>query len=535
MWWRRVLTTAVALGVSAFAYLVVSQWGVPSFIGQQLFNGISGFGMLYAVLAGPLATVDCLSRERREGTLGLLFLTDLGSADVVLGKMAAVSLDMMLGLVALLPIVAVPMMLGGASWLQVASVAAGLFNIMLLSLAAGACASSFVSSGRAALGMTVLFLGLLTLGLPMLVGGVVGLSMNNSSAPWFYMFCPVYTMFCCLVSRPGPALWRAWGFWLNMGAMHALTWVLLVAACVRTRNSWRDVGDSTRTGRWRQVLERWSKGRSGQSLVWRRLMLNRNPVGWLEGRDWLQEKVIWALLLAILVFCAVEHLCSPQQWPEENYVLVWGLYAHYILCVWLAIQAPRRLADDKQSGALELLLCTPTQPREIVNGSMWVLRRRFGGAFLSLLAVAAFLGYAYYSEHGGWEAFFGSRMQEPVLWGLAVFSLQLLSFARVGLYQGLVQSNSLRATFLLVFKLGLLPWMLFAVFMLTCEMGSRYLGVPRNVSDDFAIASWAGIHLVLCGLFLRRANWQLRHNFRALAAQTKLPARWKRWLPVRAH
>ena len=34
----------------------------------------------------PLLVADCLSRERREGTLGLLFLTPLTANDIVIAK-----------------------------------------------------------------------------------------------------------------------------------------------------------------------------------------------------------------------------------------------------------------------------------------------------------------------------------------------------------------------------------------------------------------------------------------------------------------
>ncbi|HVV71122.1 MAG TPA: ABC transporter permease, partial [Verrucomicrobiae bacterium] len=95
-WWRRVITLLGALAICAFTYLVVGRWSTLSRMGGEIFSALGGFGLFYALLAGPLATVDCLSRERREGTLGLLFLTDLRSHDVVLGKTAAASLDMVL-------------------------------------------------------------------------------------------------------------------------------------------------------------------------------------------------------------------------------------------------------------------------------------------------------------------------------------------------------------------------------------------------------------------------------------------------------
>src|SRR5215468_1333048 len=77
---------------------------------------------------------------------------------------------------------------------------------------------------------------------------------------------------------------------------------------------------------------------------------------------------------------------QAPAWPDEDVAIGWAIWAHYILCLWIAIQAPRRLADDKQSGALELLLCTPLTPREIVRGSMGILRRQFGRGLAGLLA-----------------------------------------------------------------------------------------------------------------------------------------------------
>ena len=50
---------------------------------RSLFSLLTGIEFTFALLTGPFLTADCLSRERREGTLGFLFLTDLGGFDVV--------------------------------------------------------------------------------------------------------------------------------------------------------------------------------------------------------------------------------------------------------------------------------------------------------------------------------------------------------------------------------------------------------------------------------------------------------------------
>ncbi len=163
------LTLLGAFAVSVFMYLVVGRWSNLSRMGSEIFSALGGFGIFYALLAGPLATVDCLSRERREGTLGLLFLTDLKGYDVVLGKMAAASFDMVLGLTAAVPLLALPLLVGGVSLPQFARLGLALADVMFLSLAAGVLASSLLTSGRAALAATVGLLVALSAGWPFFV------------------------------------------------------------------------------------------------------------------------------------------------------------------------------------------------------------------------------------------------------------------------------------------------------------------------------------------------------------------------------
>src|SRR5437899_9435177 len=75
--------------------------------GRHLFEGLSVLSIIYCLFSGRISTADCLSEEKREGTLGLLFLTDLKGYDVVLGKLAATSLSECCGLLAMLPGMAV--------------------------------------------------------------------------------------------------------------------------------------------------------------------------------------------------------------------------------------------------------------------------------------------------------------------------------------------------------------------------------------------------------------------------------------------
>src|SRR5437762_6345486 len=67
---------------------------VPSAMhGRYLFRALFGFAFVYCLFIGARLTADCLSEEKRDGTLGLLFLTDLKGYDVVFGKLAATSVN----------------------------------------------------------------------------------------------------------------------------------------------------------------------------------------------------------------------------------------------------------------------------------------------------------------------------------------------------------------------------------------------------------------------------------------------------------
>src|SRR2546423_1077218 len=101
-YWMRVgLSFASLLGM---AWILVTSWQAPQALqGRMVFQSLATFGFVYAICAGiPLAS-DCISREKREGTLGLLFLTDLRGYDDIFGKMASSALNGIYVVLALLP------------------------------------------------------------------------------------------------------------------------------------------------------------------------------------------------------------------------------------------------------------------------------------------------------------------------------------------------------------------------------------------------------------------------------------------------
>jgi len=86
--WLRVVAAAVALFIGGFGLVLARAGGSgPLGPGSFLFGALT-WPLVCALFAtGIFFTSDCLSEEKREGTLGFLFLTDLRGYDVVAGKL----------------------------------------------------------------------------------------------------------------------------------------------------------------------------------------------------------------------------------------------------------------------------------------------------------------------------------------------------------------------------------------------------------------------------------------------------------------
>src|SRR5205823_6691482 len=93
--WVRIAAALVALIIGSGMLLLTTLggWGFgQASMGRGLFTVLTWLCLAGVLSAGLFLTSDCLSEEKREGTIGFLFLTDLSGLDVVLGKLLATSL-----------------------------------------------------------------------------------------------------------------------------------------------------------------------------------------------------------------------------------------------------------------------------------------------------------------------------------------------------------------------------------------------------------------------------------------------------------
>src|SRR5947207_5740083 len=94
----RLLVALAAFSLTLWICTLPERGQPPAELGKSLFAVLTVMAFGYCLLIGPFLTTDSISSEKREGTLGLLFLTDLNCFDVVLGKWASSSLAGLYGM-----------------------------------------------------------------------------------------------------------------------------------------------------------------------------------------------------------------------------------------------------------------------------------------------------------------------------------------------------------------------------------------------------------------------------------------------------
>src|SRR5262249_8245796 len=140
-YWGRFAVAAVGVLVCAPPLLWSGQFVTPGTIGRGAFYGLVGAAFLLCCVA-CLLTADTISSERREGTLGLLLLARVRHFDVLLGKFVSSGLASLLGLVAFLPVLVLPLLTGGVTGGEAARMAVALLNTLFLALSVGLWASA---------------------------------------------------------------------------------------------------------------------------------------------------------------------------------------------------------------------------------------------------------------------------------------------------------------------------------------------------------------------------------------------------------
>ncbi len=445
----RVTAAGAAVATGGAQVWVQTDLSSGAVLGSILFSTLGGLALVLVCLAGPAWTAGTLCRERREGTLGLLFLTDLGPWDIVWGKLAATSLTAVGGLLALLPMLAVSLLLGGVSPAELGRAALVLGNTLWLSLALGLAVSSRCEQERSAVALTFFLLFLLTVVLPWLAGvfraagapGFVGGEALSPLGAWRRVPALAY-----------PA--EANAFWLGQALAHGLGWLALYVAARGCARAWREGAPGHRE-RWQARLLRAVLGGPEKLRRRRTALLERHPLLWggpgEEGRRLALGAGVGALLGAWLLAWA---LTSGRWWtPGITLVSAWLLQAGL---KWLvAAEAAGRLAEARRSGVLELWLTSGLGEGEVVRGLRRAVRRLFLPSVVALAGVETWMLVADAGAARGW----GSRLFGLAAMGLFVWDLEVL--ATVALWYAASAQSPQRAALRTLGRVLVVPWVIF--------------------------------------------------------------------------
>jgi len=374
-YWTRLAAGLTALLIFGGIFLLAELPGRPfaNQLGMILFHIFGWLSFAFACTAGVFLTSDCLSEEKREGTLGLLFLTDLHGYDVVLGKLMATSLRAAFGLLAAFPILGLSFLVGGVTGGEFWRLMLTLFNTMFLSLAIGVFVSSLSRDGHRAMNGTVLLCGILVVLMPATDWWMAGWD-RLKFEPRLSLASPGFTFSEVQETKLGD-------FWFSLALQHGMGWVFLVAASLLAPRLWQEGTRETRHSR------AWQRGFvSAQGHRNRRVrMLEENPIRWLAARDRgaLVPVVVLVISIGVLTAIAVQNP-NPQALMGVS-SMVSGLLV-LVFKLWVASRAAGFFVRANQAGLLELLLVASVSPRQIVWGQWWALWRTF---LLPALAVVA--------------------------------------------------------------------------------------------------------------------------------------------------
>lgn len=527
-YWLRVAAALAAAVVCGWMVLWSGRTLPPTLLGKTLFAYLSVLAFAFCLLVGPFITADCISEEKRDGTLGLLFLTELSSYHVVLGKWIATALTGLYGLLAILPALGLPLLLGGVTPGEYGRVALAVVNAIVFSLTAGMFVSALSrEQTKATLGSVILILGLTGLVPGLFVffaTGVLGIAVNQ--LPPLALVSPAYTGYLAMDAsyKAGPQL-----YWTSLALVHGLSWAFMVATAVMLPRVWReDPSEKPVTRSW------WL--RFGYTRGWKRAFRRRldiNPVFAASARSRWPHFVFWILvtLVAINVYwIAVGSRKNPAAFQfHQNfaYALI------FTNRVWITVMACHFFLEARRTGALELLLTSPLPVRTLLRGhrrSLW--QYFFWPIFaIGLLHVAYVLANWQATQPRTFAA--GSMLPYYVISAAnsyVSFLTDVFALCAVGAWLSLSLRKAGLALLLTFAFVILIPWTLgYYLQGLSGLLPARLMMWLQNLPWVQQLLPGGlylpGLGRVAAGVlknlvFMLWASRQLRRHFRAAAAET---------------
>jgi ABC-type Na+ efflux pump permease subunit len=528
----RLIACLVFGAVTGWIFWFATQIGPFSTIAPRAYAFMAHLALLMCMFSS-LVTSDSLSSEKRNGTLGLLFLTDLRGVDIVFGKLAALGLVSFYGLMAAVPVLAMPLLMGGVSGQSVFRTIINLLNALFFALAMGLWISARSwDQKRAANGgiwMVIMFMWIF----PFMAEALRRRPAFVAIADWLYVLSPTYQQEHATPFGIGMTTEK---YWTSVAITHVLAWLALWRTCAILPHAWQDRAMVPAVGRLKKF---WQELRFGSPELRRDLrdrLLRINAVHWLSARERFAPINAWLFVIAVVLgwvglwgWVKIYVTNGPPFWAI-------GIPATMILYLGLRVRAcglaGEVIARDRISGALELLLSTTMTERDVAYGQLRTFLRTLLGPAIAGVAIGSSLfvaalfevlrrGSARDLDHA-WMVFLALMI---------LFVCDLVASFWTGMWAACFSRNVAATAGQAVLRLLVLPWAIFMISMTT--------GVTLRIGNNLEFIDVFGGWWTLC--MTNNIFWAVhsRQNFyqrlRAAAAERYQPRVkrrfWERILP----
>jgi ABC-type transport system involved in cytochrome c biogenesis permease component len=499
----------------------------PAQLSLIVFGALAYLMLVFCLFHGVQSTADCFTSEKREGTLGLLFLTDLKGYDVVFGKLAANSLQALFNLLSIMPLMALPILMGGVSFNLFWRFSLGLLNCLFYSLSAGLMASAVCGTDRRARSMAFGLVFMASIGLPLLCAILFDGLMIRPPA-WILVLLALVNPLCPIINAGGEiglaalsgyftkGFGASGAYWTTLFTSNMLAWLFLLLACRVVPHSWQDKPDQSRLVR----FFRWEIGvrRTGRRRRNEPSLQDSNPMDWLCRRLYVTAKPLhWILALELAAFLPVlgNHGMDVFQ-PPLNLMLPLLVGA---TVKWAAAsQAVRPMIDQRREGSMELLLATPLPVERILRGARAALNRAFLPSLLWSLAVYIVFMIGTLSQDTR-----PRNSEESSIYflcyaaGILFLFIDYHAIVSLAMWHGVSSKKPVNAAGTAVFGILILPWFLWYGSIIFYFFGLRRTGSAP--SPHWVLAWWFFLGLASSFLLGATSHVNLRNRFRECAMQ----------------
>jgi hypothetical protein len=519
-WMRSAVGLVVALSITGIIFAGFAGMMAPGVAGRQVFLALSGIGYVLVLCSGALNTADCLSEEKREGTLGLLLLTSLRAGDVIAAKLISRGGTTAYFLLACVPPLGLTLFVGGVTGLDFMRMAAALLCGLIFAMSLGMLISALSFRERPAMLAAVLCVMGSGLGLPLVGYAVMQAAGKSEIHPVFVLLNPsgAVLLAATFPSVPG-------NFLSALGMPLLISGICLVLAGGILPGITREnpAGTGPAAGKRRQVKDARLRRKAAA-------LMEINPILGLRARCRRAWRVPLFFLLLGSLWVAGWSSFGPV-WLSVPALLCAMFVLELALLFLAAFEASRPAVEERRSGVMELLLTTPLGEEGVLKGNLWALKRHLSGPLAVVLLLHASLIAVAWNGISIAERF--ALCISAALLLLKLFAdLYLVSW--MGVWRGLTSRSAARALSETLVNAVLFPWLVFlcSVGVIALASQGRALASP----EQWVLGGlWLALLMAASYLtHLGAAMNELRDDLRGLVAGEEISLRHSfRWTGTR--